>query len=132
MASKTLYQNGFGNEFASEALAGALPPRQNAPQQAPFGLYVEELNGTAMTAPRGVSRSTWTYRIRPSTMHKPFRAMANGLLRSGPFNEAPPTPNQMRWGALPIPSEPTDFVNGLITLGGNGDPAWQSGAAIHV
>ncbi len=126
------YQNGFGNEFASEALAGALPRSQNAPQQAPLGLYVEEVNGTSMTAPRGVSRSTWTYRIRPSTMHKPFRAIGSGLLRSGPFTEVPPTPNQLRWGPLPIPEEPTDFVSGLITLGGNGDPGWQSGTAIHV
>ena len=126
------YQNGFGNEFSSEAHAGALPRDQNAPQQAPLGLYIEELNGTSMTAPRGVSRSTWTYRIRPSTMHKPFRPVDARLVRSGPFNEVPPTPNQLRWGPLPIPSEPTDFVAGLITLGGNGDPAWQSGAAIHV
>jgi homogentisate 1,2-dioxygenase len=129
---ETRYQNGFGNEFASEALAGALPREQNAPQQAPFGLYVEELNGTSMTAPRGVSRSTWTYRIRPSTMHKPFAAIGSGLVRSGPFNEAPPTPNQLRWGPLAMPSAATDFVAGIATLGGNGDPAWQSGAAIHV
>ena len=132
MPATISYQNGFGNEFASEALAGALPRGQNAPQQAPLGLYIEELNGTSMTAPRGVSRSTWTYRIRPSTMHKPFRAVDRGLLRSGPFTEVPPTPNQLRWGPLPIPAAPTDFVAGLITLGGNGDPGWQAGAAIHV
>lgn len=129
---ETKYQHGFGNEFASEALAGALPRDQNAPQQAPLGLYIEELNGTSMTAPRGVSRSTWTYRIRPSTMHKPFRAIGPGLVRSGPFNEVPPTPNQLRWGPLPVPSQPTDFIDGIVTLGGNGDPAWQSGTAIHV
>ena len=65
--------SGFGNEFASEAVPGALPKEQNAPQKPPFGLYIEELNGTAFTAPRGVSRSDWTYRIRPSATHKPFR-----------------------------------------------------------
>jgi homogentisate 1,2-dioxygenase len=126
------YQAGFGHEFASEALAGALPRGQNAPQKAPYGLYIEELHGTAMTAPRGVSRATWTYRIRPSTMHKPFRQVDNRLIRSGPFNEVPPTPNQLRWRPMPIPSTPTDFVDGLLTIGGNGDPGWQSGAAIHV
>jgi len=126
------YHSGFGNEFSSEALAGALPRDQNTPQVPPLGLYVEELNGTAFTAPRGVSRSTWTYRIRPSAMHKPFRAIDAGLLRSGPFNEVPPTPNQLRWRPMPIPSTPTDFVAGIVTLGGNGDPATQSGAAIHV
>jgi homogentisate 1,2-dioxygenase len=132
MSGELQYQPGFGNEFASEALDGALPRTQIAPQKAPFGLYVEELNGTAFTAPRGVSRSTWSYRIRPSTMHKPFTQIDSKLLRSGPFNEVPPTPNQLRWRPLPMPSQPTDFVDGIVTLGGNGDPLMQSGAAIHV
>jgi homogentisate 1,2-dioxygenase len=126
------YQAGFGNEFASEAVEGALPPDQNSPQKTPFGLYVEEVNGTAFTAPRGVSRSSWTYRLRPSVTHRPFRQLDARLLRSGPFNEAPPTPNQLRWRPIPVPDAPTDFVDGIITLGGNGDPAWQSGAAIHI
>jgi homogentisate 1,2-dioxygenase len=132
MSGELQYQPGFGNEFASEALDGALPRTQIAPQKAPFGLYVEELNGTAFTAPRGVSRSTWSYRIRPSTMHKPFTQIDSKLLRSGPFNEVPPTPNQLRWRPLPMPSQPTDFVDGIVTLGGNGDPSMQTGAAIHV
>jgi len=131
-STERAYLSGFGNEFASEALAGALPRDQNTPQKPPLGLYIEELNGTAFTAPRGVSRSTWTYRIRPSAMHKPFKARDPRLLRSGPFNEVPPSPNQLRWRAMPIPTEPTDFVDGIATLGGNGDPATQSGAAIHV
>jgi homogentisate 1,2-dioxygenase len=131
-SSQRQYQSGFGNEFASEALAGALPRDQNTPQKPPYGLYVEELNGTAFTAPRGVSRSAWTYRIRPSAVHKPFTPVDSRLIRSGPFNEVPPTPNQLRWRPLPIPATPTDFVQGLVTLGGNGDPAAQTGAAIHV
>jgi len=79
-----------------------------------------------------MSRSTWTYRIRPSVMHKPFRSIDSRLLRSGPFREVPATPNQLRWKPLPIPSAPTDFVDGIVTIGGNGDPMWQAGAAIHV
>ena len=94
MSADLQYQSGFGHEFSSEAVAGALPRAQNAPQQAPLGLYVEELNGTSFTAPRGVSRATWTYRIRPSTVHKPFRQIGNGLIRTGPFNETPPTPKE--------------------------------------
>jgi len=132
MAADLTYQSGFGNEFASEALPGALPRTQIAPQKAPLGLYVEELNGTAFTAPRGVSRSTWNYRIRPSTMHKPFKQIDSRLIRGGPFNEVPPTPNQLRWRPLPVPAAATDFIDGLVTLGGNGDPALQTGAAIHV
>ncbi|NQD97163.1 homogentisate 1,2-dioxygenase, partial [Pseudomonas sp. CrR25] len=33
------YQSGFGNQFSSEALPGALPHGQNSPQKAPYGLY---------------------------------------------------------------------------------------------
>lgn len=121
-----LYQSGFGNEFATEALSGALPIGQNSPQQAPFGLYAEQLSGTAFTAPRFANRRSWLYRIRPSVLHKPFQQISNRLLRSAPFNELPPTPNQLRWDALPLPTEPTDFVNGLTTIAGN------DGIAIHI
>ena len=126
------YQTGFGNDLATEALAGALPVGQSNPQQTPFGLYTEEINGTPFTAPRAQSRRTWTYRIRPSAVHKPFRPIDSGLLRSAPFNESPPTPNQMRWRPLPIPKARTDFLQGLVTFGGNGDPALQLGAAMHM
>ena len=126
------YQTGFGNEFATEAVAGALPEGQNSPQRAPLGLYTEQLSGSAFTAPRATNRRTWTYRIRPSVTHKPFEEIPAGLIRSGPFLEAPTSPNQMRWDPLPLPAEPTDFVEGLVTLGGNGDPAMQTGVAIHL
>ena len=62
------YQSGFGNEFSSEALPGALPQGQNSPQRAPYGLYAEQLSGSAFTAPRHVNRRTWLYRIRPAAM----------------------------------------------------------------
>ncbi len=120
------YQTGFGNEFATEALAGALPQGQNSPQQAPFGLYAEQLSGTAFTAPRAANRRSWLYRIRPSVLHKPFRQISNHLIRHAPFNELPPTPNQLRWDPLPLPAEPTDFVDGLMTIAGN------DGIAIHI
>ncbi|MGE0132197.1 MAG: homogentisate 1,2-dioxygenase [Blastocatellales bacterium] len=126
------YQSGFGNEFATEAIAGALPQGQNSPQRAPLGLYAEQFSGTAFTAPRATNRRTWTYRIRPSVTHTPFRRISNGLLRSSPFNEAPATPNQLRWDPLPLPTEPTDFIDGLITMAGNGDLSANAGAGIHV
>ena len=50
------YQSGFGNECETEAVQGALPRGQNAPQQAPLGLYSEQLSGTAFTAPRDRNR----------------------------------------------------------------------------
>jgi homogentisate 1,2-dioxygenase len=76
------YQSGFGNHFQSEAVAGTLPVGRNSPQRPPLGLYTEQISGTAFTAPREENRRTWTYRIRPSAVHKPFRRIANGLLRS--------------------------------------------------
>ena len=126
------YQSGFGNEFATEAVAGALPQGQNAPQKSALGLYTEQLSGTAFTAPRAVNRRTWTYRIRPSVTHKPFVEIGMGLIRSGPFNEAPTPPNQMRWNPIPMPDKHTDFVDGIVTLGGSGDPAMQVGVGIHL
>ena len=71
-ATELRYQSGFGNEFASEAVEGVLPRGQNSPQKVAHGLYAEQLSGTAFTAPRGVNRRTWLYRMRPSVAHKPF------------------------------------------------------------
>src|SRR5579871_6043930 len=87
------YQSGFGNSFASEAVPGALPEGRNSPQRPPHGLYAELLSGTAFTAPRGENRRSWTYRIRPSAGHSPFRRVDNGLLRSAPFVEVDASPS---------------------------------------
>jgi homogentisate 1,2-dioxygenase len=126
------YQSGFGNEFATEAVPGALPVGQNSPQKHPLGLYAEQLSGTPFTAPRGTNRRAWLYRIRPSVVHKPYTPISGtGLLRSI-FDEVPATPNQLRWSPFGIPKEPTDFVQGIRTLGGNGDFQTHAGFAIHI
>jgi len=125
------YLSGFGNEFATEALPGALPQRQNSPQRAPYGLYAEQFSGTAFTAPRGTNRRSWLYRIRPAAVHRPFQRIDDGLLTNR-FDEVDTTPNQLRWDPLPIPTEPTDFVAGLVSMAGNGDPGSQNGCGIHV
>jgi homogentisate 1,2-dioxygenase len=132
IATRVTYQTGFGNEFATEAVAGALPQGQNSPQKAPFGLYTEQISGTPFTAPRGVNRRSWLYRIRPSVAHRPFQPIESGLLRSSPFDEVPAPPNQLRWQPLPIPGKPTDFIDGLTTMAGNGDALTHSGVAIHI
>jgi homogentisate 1,2-dioxygenase len=126
------YQSGFGNLHSSEAVPGALPQGQNSPQRPPRGLYAEVLSGTAFTAPRAENLSSWLYRLRPSAMHAPYRRMSNGLLRSGPFNEVETPPNRLRWDAPPIGESPTDFIDGLTTLAGSGEPAAQSGVAVHI
>jgi len=125
------YQSGFGNEFATEAMPGALPVGRNSPQKCPYGLYAEQLSGTAFTAPRGANRRSWLYRIRPAAVHQPFRRMDNGRLVSD-FGLAETPPNQLRWSPLPMPVTPTDFVDGLVTYAGNGDAAAQSGCGIHL
>ncbi len=131
-SSSRNYQSGFGNEFATEALAGSLPIGQNSPQQVAHGLYAEQLSGSAFTAPRAENRRSWLYRIRPGSLHQPFVQVASGLLQSGPFDAHATSPNQLRWDPFPLPSTPTDFIAGLMTIAGNGSPDSQSGIAIHV
>jgi homogentisate 1,2-dioxygenase len=124
------YLSGFGNHFATEALPGALPEGRNSPQRCPYGLYAEQLSGTAFTAPRAANRRSWLYRIRPAAVQGPFRPLAHpGLL--GRFAELPAPPDPLRWSALPVPTEPTDFIDGLLTAGGAGSSEGHSGCAIH-
>jgi homogentisate 1,2-dioxygenase len=130
-ADALAYLSGFGNEHVSEAVPGALPVGRNAPQRAPLGLYAEQLSGTAFTEPRHHNRRSWLYRIRPSAAHPPFHRIDNGRLRSAPFHETEPDPNRLRWDPLPVPAEPTDFVAGLATVGGNGDVLRRTGIGIH-
>lgn len=126
------YMSGFNNEFSTEALPGALPVGRNSPQKAPYGLYAEQLSGTAFTAPRGSNRRSWLYRIRPAAVHKPFIVLENTSI-VGQFRDLPPTsPNQLRWDPLPMPMQPTDFIDGWVTMAGNGSPEVMSGCAIHM
>ncbi len=126
------YQAGFGNEHASEALPGSLPEGQNSPQVLPRGLYAEQLSGTPFTAPRAANRRSWLYRIRPAAMHGAFRRIDNRLFASAPFGDAAPPPDRLRWNPLPFPEAPTDFVDGLATIAGNGDAGGRLGVAIHL
>jgi homogentisate 1,2-dioxygenase len=116
--SLILYQTGMCNEFATEALAGALPQGRNSPQRAPYGLYAEQLSGTAFTAPRHANRRSWLYRIRPSTLHRPF-VHVEGSKWVSRFDAGPVSPNQLRWDPLPLPIAPTDFIDGMTTMAGN-------------
>jgi homogentisate 1,2-dioxygenase len=128
------YESGFGNEFVTEAVKGAIPVGRNSPQQAPLGLYAEQLSGTAFTQPRAVNQRTWVYRILPSARHPAFRRIDNKNLKSTPFDELEPDPNRLRWDPLPLPTadRETDFVDGLFTVGGNGDTRTRAGMAVHL
>jgi len=129
--SAVQYQSGFGNEFATEAVAGTLPQGRNSPQCVAHGLYAEQLSGTAFTAPRHLNRRSWLYRIRPAAMHQPFAMLQSGKFHNR-FDEMPATPNQLRWDPWPLPTAPTDFLEGLVTLAGNASAAAQHGIGIHV
>lgn len=131
MDSNLQYLTGFANEFATEALPGALPVGQNSPQRAPYGLYAEQLSGTAFTAPRAHNRRAWLYRIRPAAMHGSFTPIEQSRIVSR-FDAVAPSPNQMRWSPMPMPDTPTDFVDGMVTMAGNGSPEAMTGCGIHL
>ena len=125
------YMSGFGNAFATEALPGTLPVGRNSPQRVAHGLYAEQLSGTAFTAPRSENRRSWLYRIRPAAMHGTFEPFDQPRLHND-FGNGPVTPDQLRWDPLPLPTRPTDFVDGLFTMAGNGSPAALHGVGIHL
>lgn len=126
------YMTGFGNEFATEAISGALPKGMNSPQRAPLGLYAEKFSATAFTAPRAHNFRSWFYRIRPSVIHDDFQPIDGRLIRTSPIDEVLMTPNQLRWDPLPMTVEPADFIDGLTTVAANGDARAQVGIGIHI
>jgi homogentisate 1,2-dioxygenase len=130
MPTELHYLTGFSNEFATEALPGALPEGRNSPQRCPYGLYAEQLSITAFTAPRDDNRRSWLYRIRPAAVHGPFRRYDDVNL-VGHYDQGETPPERLRWSALAIPTAPTDFVRGWFTLAGTGSASAMSGCAVH-
>ena len=125
------YMTGFGNEFATEAVPGALPVGRNSPQRAPLGLYAEQVSGTAFTAPRGQNRRSWLYRIRPTALSGGFSPYQHPHFHNC-FDDGPVSPDPMRWSPLSMPEGEADFVDGLFTMAGNGSATAQSGVGIHL
>jgi homogentisate 1,2-dioxygenase len=132
MNSSTKYLPGFGNEHATEAIPGALPQGQNSPQNVAFGLYAEQVSGSAFTAPRAENLRSWQYRLRPSAEHSAYAPIDDGNIRTGPNREISAPPDRLRWDPLPIPAQPTDFIDGLNTIATNGDASLQRGVGVHV
>jgi len=125
------YMSGFGNEFETEALAGALPVGRNNPQKCPFNLYAEQLSGSPFTAPSASNCRSWLYRIRPSVKHvAKMHRRAVEYWRSAPLpTDAPP--EQYRWDPIAFSKEPVNFVTGMRTMTTAGNVRMQSGCAIH-
>lgn len=135
-SEKYKYLQGFGNHFSSEALPNALPKFQNSPQKCPYGLYAEQLSGTAFTVPRSNNQRSWFYRIKPSVHHKPMIPLDSkkNELFINDFSKYKPNPNQFRWMPFDIPSNetPIDFIDGIKTICGAGDPSLKTGMAVHI
>jgi homogentisate 1,2-dioxygenase len=128
------YMTGFGNEFATEALPGALPKGQNSPQHCPYGLYAEQISGTAFTAPRASNARSWLYRIRPSVKHmRQFSRveMPGWQTAPQPRNHLLPL-GPLRWSPTPMPNEASTFVTGLKTMTTAGDADLHLGMAAHI
>lgn len=126
------YMPGFANTHETEAVAGALPIGRNSPQRPAFGLYAEQLSGTAFTAPRHENRRSWLYRIRPSAMHHPYLPYGGAerfVAEAAPGKLAP---NRMRWSPAPQPEAPVDLIDGMATMLVNRDAASLEGVAFHV
>jgi homogentisate 1,2-dioxygenase len=123
------YQCGFGNQFSSEAMPGGLPRGQNSPQRHPLGLYAEQFSGTAFTVPRAEARRTWLYRIQPSAAHPRFQRLERQITGQ---QQGPVTPNRLRWNAFDIPTEPTDFIDGLHALASTSSAEQAEGVSIYV
>jgi len=125
------YQTGFGNHFSTEAIPGALPIGRNSPQKPPFGLYAEQLSGTAFTAPRHENRRSWLYRLRPSAAHPPFARYEGAKGFAPGISQQPLAPNRLRWGPLDV--EDADWLDSLTTMVVAGDgPKSQAGVAMHI
>src|SRR6186997_1515916 len=126
------YMSGFGGHFETEAVEGALPKGRNSPQRPAFGLYAEQLSGSAFTAPRHENLRSWLYRLRPTADHRPFvRYEGAKLFAPGTVNE-PLAPNRLRWNPPgDLPSD-ADFVDGMVTMLANRDPSDLEGVAVHL
>ena len=123
------YMSGFSNDFETEALPGALPVGQNSPQRCPYGLYAEQLSGSAFTAPRGTNARSWLYRIRPSVAHTGrFQKIDMPYWRTAPaIGEAERPIGPLRWDPVPIPAARHGFVDGVRTMTTAGDVNTQTG-----
>ncbi|KAK0642228.1 putative homogentisate 1,2-dioxygenase [Cercophora newfieldiana] len=133
-----IYQTGFGNRFASEALPGVLPIGCNTPQRCKYDLISEQLNGTPFVSLRASLLHAWFYRIQPSVAHKSLRRHRPNPDLEAVFTPGNAdvvfTPQDHSWAAFPFPpnDEAVDFVDGLKTIAGNGDPAAKEGLVVHV
>src|SRR3954468_22725934 len=132
MTDELRYLTGFGGHFESEAVAGALPKGRNSPQRPAYGLYTEQLSGSSFTSPRHENRRSWLYRMRPTADHRPFEPYAGAPLFAPGTGKQPLAPNRLRWDPPADLPDDRDFVDGMVTMLANRDPADLEGVAVHL
>ena len=128
-ANELPYMPGFGNDFETEALPGALPQGQNSPQKCNYGLYGEQLSGTAFTAPSHQNERTWCYRIRPSVKHSGrYKKIDLPYWKSAPHVDPDVISlGQYRWDPVPHSDVPLTWLTGMRTMTTAGDVNTQVG-----
>lgn len=128
MGTQLQYLSGFGNEFSTEALEGAVPFEQNSPQKPAYGLYAEQISGSPFTVPQKLNLRSWVYRILPSVTHRQYKPYAHTTFGNV---ETHSTPNQMRWDAMPIPTRKHDLIDGIVTIASGGNAHDWNGIGVH-
>jgi homogentisate 1,2-dioxygenase len=128
------YLNGFGNHFETEAVPGALPQGQNSPQKVPLGLYAEQLSGSPFTASRHRNLKSWLYKIHPSVKQGAFVEVGHPTwVSDATHGKWVKTPQALRFHPYPMPGPAKiDFLKSIYTYARNGDPAMNTGSALHL
>ena len=130
------YLPGFNNHLESEAVPGTIPHGQNSPRVVRFGLYAEQMTASAFVAPRHLNKRSWLYRARPAVAHQGFKKLPDNNDTESNFlpinSRVHVSPTQLAWLPFDIPTEKVDFVEGLHTIAGSGDPTLREGIATHV
>ena len=128
------YMPGFGNDFETEALPDALPQGMNSPQKCNYGLYGEQLSGTAFTAPSHQNERTWCYRIRHSVKHSHrYTKIDLPYWKSAPHVDPDVISlGQYRWDPVAHAGEALNWLTGMRTMTTAGDVNTQVGMASHI
>ncbi|KZT35455.1 Homogentisate 1,2-dioxygenase [Sistotremastrum suecicum HHB10207 ss-3] len=96
------------------------------------------MTGTSFVAPRAENQNAWLYRIRPAVAHQGFTRLPESPDLESNFLPINPkvhvSATQLAWRPFdfPAPGEKVDFIDGLKTLCGNGDPTLKEGLAVHI
>lgn len=132
MTDALRYLTGFGGHFETEAVPDALPKGRNSPQRPAYGLYAEQLSGSAFTAHRHENRRSWLYRMRPTADHRPFSAYEGAPLFGAQAAAEPLAPNRLRWDPPHDLPADADFVDGMVTMLVNRQPDDLEGVSVHL